>query len=65
MPSNGSSRPSSLQIYPRSVADGNGDGIGERQARVEIVLDDLILLDRRGGGSVAATDGAEAVPFSP
>ena len=36
---------------------------GERHARVEIVLDDLILLDRRGGASVAATDGDEAVPF--
>ena len=36
---------------------------GERYARVEIVLDDVILLDRRGGASVAATDGDEAVPF--
>src|SRR5919199_1480272 len=36
---------------------------GERHARGEIVLDDLILLDRRGGASVAATDGDEAVPF--
>ncbi len=37
----------------------------ERHARVEVVLDDLILLDRRGGASVVGTDGAEAVPFSP
>src|SRR5919206_1614212 len=29
---------------------------GERQARVEIVLDDLILLDRRGEARGAATD---------
>ena len=36
---------------------------GERHARGEIVLDDFILLDRRGGASVAATDGDEAVPF--
>ena len=36
---------------------------GERHARVEIVLDDLILLDRRGGANVAATDGDDAVPF--
>src|SRR5919202_1295680 len=36
---------------------------GERHARVEIVLDDLILLDRRGGTSVAATDDADALPF--
>jgi single-stranded DNA-binding protein len=36
---------------------------GERHARVEIVLDDLILLDRRGGARVAATDDADAVPF--
>ena len=35
---------------------------GERHARVEIVLDDLILLDRRGGGSVAATDRDETLP---
>ena len=35
----------------------------ERHARVEIVLDDLILLDRQGGASVAATDGDEAVAF--
>ena len=63
MPSNGGSRPSSLQIYPRSVADANGDGIGERQARVEIVLDDLILLDRWGGARGAATDDDEALPF--
>ena len=38
---------------------------GERRAGVEIVLDDLILLDRRGGANVAATDDGEAVPFSP
>ena len=38
---------------------------GERPALTEIVLDDLILLDRRGGASGAATDDAEAVPFSP
>jgi single-strand DNA-binding protein len=37
---------------------------GERRARVEIVLDDLILLDRRGGGSVAATDRDETLPYS-
>ncbi len=36
---------------------------GERHARVEIVLDDLILLNRRGGASGVATDGAGAVPF--
>ena len=36
----------------------------ERQARVEIVLDDLILLDGRGGASVAATDDAAGIPFS-
>src|SRR5215212_9754567 len=29
---------------------------GERHARVEIVLDDLILLNRRGGARGAATD---------
>ncbi len=29
---------------------------GERHARVEIVLDDLILLDRRGGARGAAAD---------
>src|SRR5918911_855759 len=32
---------------------------GERHARVEMVLDDLILLDRRGAASVAATDYAD------
>ena len=37
---------------------------GERRACVEIVLDDLILLDRRGGGSVAATDRDETLPYS-
>src|ERR687886_93166 len=36
---------------------------GERHACVEIVLDDLILLDRRGGASGAATNDAEAVLF--
>ena len=36
---------------------------GERHARVEIVLDDLILLDRRGGASVATDDDGEAVAF--
>ena len=36
---------------------------GERHARVEIVLDDLILLDRRGSANVAATDDADGVPF--
>ena len=38
---------------------------GERPALTEIVLDDLVVLDRRGGASVAATDGDEAVPFAP
>ena len=38
---------------------------GERHACVEIVLDDLILLDRRGGARGAATDDDDAVPFSP
>ena len=36
---------------------------GERHARSEIVLDDLILLDRWGGANVPATDDADAVPF--
>ena len=36
---------------------------GERHARIEIVLDDLILLDRRGGARGAATDDANAVPL--
>ena len=36
---------------------------GERHARVEIVLDDLILRDRWGGASVAATGDGDAVPF--
>ena len=36
---------------------------GERHARVEIVLDDLILLDRRGGANVAATDHGDGVPL--
>jgi single-strand DNA-binding protein len=35
---------------------------GERHARVEIVLDDLMLLDRRGGATVAATDDDGSVP---
>ena len=36
---------------------------GERHARVEIVVDDLMLLDRRGGASVALTDDADGVPY--
>ena len=36
---------------------------GERHACVEIVLDDLILLDRRNGTTLSATDDAGAVPF--
>ena len=36
---------------------------GERHARGEIVLDDLILLDRRDGASMAATGDGDAVPF--
>ena len=36
---------------------------GERHARVKIVLDDLILLDRRNGTTLSATDDAGAVPF--
>ena len=36
---------------------------GERHARVEIVLDDLILLDRRGGASMAAAGDADGMPF--
>jgi single-stranded DNA-binding protein len=36
---------------------------GERHVRVEIVLDDLILLDCRGGASVATDDDGEAVAF--
>ena len=36
---------------------------GERHARVEIVLDNPILLDRWGGASVAAPDDGDAVPF--
>ena len=35
---------------------------GERHARVEIVLDDLILLDHRRGARVATDDG-DALPF--
>jgi single-strand DNA-binding protein len=37
---------------------------GERHARVEIVLDDLILLDRRGGAREAATDDGAPLPCS-
>jgi single-strand DNA-binding protein len=36
---------------------------GDRHARVETVLDDLILLDRRGGARGAVTDHAEPLPF--
>ena len=36
---------------------------GEHHARVEIVLDDLILLDRWGAAGGAATDGADGLPF--
>ena len=36
---------------------------GERHARVEIVLDDLILLDRRDGARGAVTDDGAALPF--
>ncbi len=36
---------------------------GERHARVEIVLDDLILLDHRGGVSMTAANDADGVPF--
>ena len=35
---------------------------GERHTRVEIVLDDLILLDRRGGVSGAVTDDGAPLP---
>ena len=35
----------------------------ERHALTEIVVDDLILLDRRGGARGAAADDDEAVPF--
>src|SRR5919199_3177478 len=35
---------------------------GQRHARVEIVLDDLIMLDRRGGARVA-TDDDQTAPF--
>ena len=38
---------------------------GEHYARVAIVLDELILLDCRGGTSARATADDEAVPFSP
>jgi hypothetical protein len=41
----------------------NDAATGERHARVEIVLDDLILLDPGGGVSVATIDDAVAVPF--
>jgi single-stranded DNA-binding protein len=36
---------------------------GERHARVEIVLDDLMLLDHRGGANVAATDDDDSLPW--
>ncbi len=36
---------------------------GERHARVEIVLNDLILLDRRGGARGAVTDDGDALSF--
>jgi single-strand DNA-binding protein len=36
---------------------------GERHARVEMVLDDRIVLDRRSGVSAATTDDANSVPF--
>ena len=36
---------------------------GERHARVEIALDDLILLDRRGGARGAVADDDDGVPF--
>ena len=36
---------------------------GERHARVELVLDALTLLDRRGEARGAATDDDEAVPL--
>ncbi len=36
---------------------------GERHARVEIVLDDLILLDRRDGACGAASDDDDGVTF--
>jgi single-stranded DNA-binding protein len=36
---------------------------GERHAHVEIVLDDLILLDRRDTASGAAAGDGEALPF--
>ena len=35
---------------------------GERHARVEIVLDDLILLNHPSGTTRSATDDADAVP---
>jgi single-strand DNA-binding protein len=37
---------------------------GERHARIKIVLDDLILLDRGGGASVAATADVDRLPSS-
>ena len=40
-----------------------GAATGQRHARVEIVLDDLILLDRRGGARGAGTDDADRVRF--
>jgi hypothetical protein len=39
------------------------DRAHERLAGVEIVLDDLILLDRRGGANVPATDDADSGTF--
>ena len=36
---------------------------GERHARGEIVLDDLILLNHRSGTTRSATDDADTVPF--
>ena len=36
---------------------------GERHALTEIVLDDLILLDRRGGARGAATDDDDGLPW--
>ena len=36
---------------------------GERHARVEIVLDDLILLDRRDGVGMTTANDADGVPF--
>ena len=41
----------------------NDAATGERHARVEIVLDDLILLDHRGGASMAAACDDDGMPF--